>query len=492
MPVGLQSSGVNLRKALQGTSVLVAATGLLGGVQGPASDDTVMVHAVRFYRGQQKTRIDAFLQVPYGWIAPTEDAPGGKLSYEVSVRVIDSAGTSLVNESWSNQADAGMRGEEAFGVQGIHFWVAPGRYRLDVEVKDSISGRTKSSTTDLQGFSEPPAASDLLLSPMIRLATGSDSVPQTAEVRWGPMVVTAAARLELTPLRARAFYLLEAYSSEPASGTLSMVVSDSQGKLVVRTDAIAVQVAAGGGVLHGQLNLTGLPPGQYTMKALLDLGHGTIERSADFLMHGVGESLEKDVARREVERVSDQGYFSEMSDDSLTAAAAPLEVIAQSGELASWGKSLSTGGKRNFLARFWAARDPTPGTPRNEAREAFYQNVELANREYRESGQGTPAGWRSDRGRIYLRNGSPDEVKQQGANGGGGRLQSRALAWEVWHYTSSGKDRFYIFIDRTGMRTYKLVHSNDVKENGLSNWNEFFGRDDLEEISRFLGTDVFR
>jgi len=53
-------------------------------------------------------------------------------------------------------------------------------------------------------------------------------------------------------------------------------------------------------------------------------------------------------------------------------------------------------------------------------------------------------GWRSDRGRIYLRNGPPDEVKQQGAHGEGGRLQSRALGWEVWRYTSSGKDRFRI------------------------------------------------
>jgi GWxTD domain-containing protein len=492
MPVGLQSSGVNLRNALRGTFVLVAATGLLGGVQNPASDDSVVVHAVRSYRGQQRTQIDAFLQVPYGWIVPTADDPGGKLSYEVSVRVTDSAGLTLLNESWQNHADAGLRGEEAFGVQRINFSVAPGRYRLGVQVKDSISGRTESSAIDLQGFSAPPAASDLLLSPKIRLATESDSVPQTAEVRWGPMVVTAAARLELTPLRPHAFYLLEAYSSDSASGTLSMAVSDSQDKQEVRTDPIAVQVARGGGVLHGQLNLAGLPPGHYTMKALLDLGHGTIERSAGFLMHGVGESLEKDVALREVERVSDQGYFAEMNDDSLTAAAAPLEVIAQSGELQSWRKTLSITGKRNFLARFWAARDPTPRTPRNEAREAFYQNVERANREYRESGQGTPAGWRSDRGRIYLNNGSPDEVKQQGAHGEGGRLQSRALAWEVWHYTSSGKDRFYIFIDRTGMGTYKLVHSNDVKQNGLGNWNEFFGRDDLEEISRFLGVDVLR
>jgi GWxTD domain-containing protein len=306
------------------------------------------------------------------------------------------------------------------------------------------------------------------------------------------MVVTAAAQLELTPLRSSAFYLLEAYSPEPAQGTLEMVVSDSTGRAVVHTAPTPIQVAAGGGVLNGRLDLAGLPPGLYTMKALLDLGHGSIERSANFLMHGVGETLQKEVVRREAARVPDEGYFAQMSEDSVEVARAPLDIIAESEELATWNKSLSLTAKRRFLARFWTARDPSPGTPRNEAREGFYQKVAFANREYREAGRGSTPGWLSDRGRIYLRNGPPDDIKQQGAHGEGGRLQSRALAWEVWRYTSSGKDRFYIFVDRTGLGTFRLVRSNDVKENGLMNWNEFFGRDDIEEISRFLGRDVFR
>jgi GWxTD domain-containing protein len=473
--------------------VLGTAAVSLGGVQSQAGDPSgVALRAVRSYRSEQRTQVDAFLQVPYGWIAPTRDTRGGVLSYQVSVRVTDSTGLTLLKESWQNHADASLRRAEAFGVEVIHFSVAPGRYRLAVEIKDSISGQSASSAIDLEGFASPPPASDLLLSPHIRLAAGKDSVPRTAEVLWGPVLVTAAAQLELTPLRARAFYLLEAYSAEPATGTLEIVVSDSVGKVVVRTAPNPVQVAAGGGVLHGQIDLTGLPPGSYTMKAVLDLGRGPTERWASFVMHGVRETLEKEVLRLESERVTDEGYFGQMNEDSLTAAAAPLEAVAQSGELASWDKSLSLQAKRNFLIRFWASRDPTAGTPRNEAREAFYQKVEFANREYKETGRGSIPGWRTDRGRIYLRNGPPDEVKQQGAHGEAGRLQSRALAWEVWRSTSSGKDRFYIFVDRTGLGAYTLVRSNDIKENGLSNWYEFFSREDLEEIRQFLGRDIFR
>ena len=485
-------SGVNLR-AFRGVLALGTATVLLGGVQSPAGDPgSIALRAVRSYRGEHRTQIDAFLQVPYSWITPTRDAPDGVLSYKVSVRVKDSTGLTLLNDAWQNHANADLRRAEASGVEVIHFSIAPGRYRLEVEIKDSTSGKSASSAIELEGFASPPPASDLLLSPQIRLAAGKDSVPERAEVLWGPMLVTAAVQLELTPLRARAFYLLEAYSRNAAKGTLEMVVSDSLEKTVIRSASSPVEVAAGGGVLHGQLDLAGLPPGRYSMKAVLNLGGAPIERSAGFLMHGLGAILEKEAARLSVERVTDEGYFAHMSEDSLMAAAVPLEVIAKSGELANWDKSLSLRAKRNFLTQFWAQRDPIPVTPRNEAREAFYRKVQLANAEYRETGHGSLAGWRSDRGRIYLKNGPPDEVKQQGAHGEGGRLQSRALAWAVWRYTSSGKDRFYIFVDRTGLGTYSLVRSNDVKENVVSNWNEYFGRDDLDEISRFLGRDVFR
>ena len=152
---------------------------------------------------------------------------------------------------------------------------------------------------------------------------------------------------------------------------------------------------------------------------------------------------------------------------------------------------MSLTAKRNFLTRFWTRRDPTPGTPRNEAREQFYDKVDFANRNYRRTGQ-DQAGWKSDRGRIYLRKGAADEVLRRGAESAGGSLQSRALPWEVWHYTTSGKDAFYIFVDRAGSGSYALVHTNDIGEPKLANWVEFFGREDLEDIQRFLNTDLFR
>jgi GWxTD domain-containing protein len=452
----------------------------------------VILRAVRSYRAEHgQTQVDAFVQVPLRLMEPTKEGPDGMLSYRVEGKVTDSTGLTLYQQSWQNHAPAALDGSDAYAMDIIRFSVAPGRYRLQITAEDSVSGHKAESGIELDGFTSTPSASDLLLSPQIRPATASDTEPRPAELRWGRMLVTAAAELELTPLRSEAYYLLEAYSAHPVSGTLEVRVVDTTGKILVRSSPVSVSVDSGGGVLQGHLSLAGLPPARYTMTAALKLGKDSVERSASFVMAGLSETLEKDVARREASRVTDQGYFAEMNDAELNEAKDPLMIIAQSGELSSWDKSLSISAKRNFLTGFWARRDPTPDTPRNEAREDFYKKVEYANRAYRRASR-DEAGWRSDRGRIYLRNGQPDDVLRQGAQGAGGRIQSRAMPYEVWHYTSSGKDRFYIFVDRAATGAFTLVHSNDVREVKLANWNEYFGKDDLENIQRFLGLEIFR
>jgi GWxTD domain-containing protein len=62
---------------------------------------------------------------------------------------------------------------------------------------------------------------------------------------------------------------------------------------------------------------------------------------------------------------------------------------------------------RQFVAAFWAARDPTPDTPANEFQEEFRRRLEAANRLFAET---TKPGWKTDRGKIYILMGPPDEI----------------------------------------------------------------------------------
>ena len=448
----------------------------------PQNDPGLVLRAVRFYRpDQNRTRVKGLVQIPFSMIQATSGT-AGELNYTVSVRVVDSTGLTLYQQSWRNRARA-QSGSDAYTVEIVDFAVAPGKYRLEVVVEDSVSGRKASGGIDVQALSQADRASDLLVAPEMRLATADDTVPRPGEFRTGNNLVTAAAQVVLTPLRANVYYLLEAYSDSGQSGTMSVAIRDSSGKTSIKTPEVPVTVAAGGSVLKGQLDLAGLPEGAYTMVASLKLGGRSIERSAAISMAGLRETLARDSALRQADRVTDAGYFAAMSGEELDVAKAPLLYIAESGELTPWQPELSLAAKRRFLTTFWQKRDPTPATARNERREAFYDAIAYANREYKEGGRKAVAGWRSDRGRIFARSGAPDDVFRR-------QNEGRAPPYEVWRYTT-GKGSYYIFADRTGFGAYQLIFSNDLHEPGIPSWSEVIGRKAVDDAGEFLGVDLF-
>ena len=85
---------------------------------------------------------------------------------------------------------------------------------------------------------------------------------------------------------------------------------------------------------------------------------------------------------------------------------------------------------------------------------------------------------------MHVRNGAPEEMLD--------RVQSgRSPPYQVWRFRQ-GKDRWFIFADRSnGIGNYQLIHSNDIKENGLPNWREVIREEAVADIGRFLGIDFF-
>ncbi len=67
----------------------------------------------------------------------------------------------------------------------------------------------------------------------------------------------------------------------------------------------------------------------------------------------------------------------------------------------------SDGEREAFIAAFWSRRDPEPLTPENEFRIEHYERIEYANA--RLAGETAIPGWMTDRGRIYIQLGEPDE-----------------------------------------------------------------------------------
>jgi GWxTD domain-containing protein len=92
---------------------------------------------------------------------------------------------------------------------------------------------------------------------------------------------------------------------------------------------------------------------------------------------------------------------------------------------------------------FWKQRDPTPETARNEFKEEFFRRVRYANRHF---GVLEP-GWKSDRGRVYILYGPPDQIESYPQNMG-------SPPYEIWDYYRL-RLRF-VFVDYDGFGRYEL------------------------------------
>jgi len=92
--------------------------------------------------------------------------------------------------------------------------------------------------------------------------------------------------------------------------------------------------------------------------------------------------------------------------------------------------------RESFIESFWLRRSSNPDLPDNDFKEEHYRRIAYANEHF---ASGIP-GWKTDRGRIYIIWGKPDEIESHPTGGtydrpmdeGGG--STTTYPWERWRY----------------------------------------------------------
>jgi hypothetical protein len=74
-------------------------------------------------------------------------------------------------------------------------------------------------------------------------------------------------------------------------------------------------------------------------------------------------------------------------------------------------------------------------------------------------------GWKTDRGRIYILYGPPDDIERHPSD-------ITRVAWERWHYYSREGGIEFIFADLSGFDNYVLIHSTAKGEYRDPRWPE--------------------
>ncbi len=103
-----------------------------------------------------------------------------------------------------------------------------------------------------------------------------------------------------------------------------------------------------------------------------------------------------------------------------------------------------------FIERFWQVRDPVPETALNEFHEEHFKRIREANEKYREA----RPGWMTERGRMYITLGEPQDVMSYPSS-------QDLFPLQIWYYYNLDIPLFpnalqLVFFKRNGVGEYRL------------------------------------
>lgn len=152
--------------------------------------------------------------------------------------------------------------------------------------------------------------------------------------------------------------------------------------------------------------------------------------------------------------------FSNLSDKEVAREVACTKYLYDKAETEIAKKLANPPAKRQFLAQFWSRYSRQKGMAWQELREAYLQAVLYADANFSRM---TMEGWRTDRGRVFLVYGKPDDVERF-------PYTDENKPYEIWTYNQIEGGVEFIFADRTGLSEYQLLHSTKLGEVKNEDW----------------------
>ena len=173
-------------------------------------------------------------------------------------------------------------------------------------------------------------------------------------------------------------------------------------------------------------------------------------------------SYKQEKQRRKKLKNELEGYYKKWLHQDVTYIITPAEREAF--------LKLRTNEERDqFIEAFWQRRNPDPDSPYNSFEEEYYQRIAYANAHF---ANGEP-GWKTDRGRIWIMYGKPDEQDSHPDGGpwerpdwmGGG--EAVTYPWEDWiyHYIPGiGTEVKLEFVDKCMCGDFELTMDPCAKD----------------------------
>jgi GWxTD domain-containing protein len=340
------------------------------------------------------------------------------------------------------------------------FELPPGKYDLTIEIEDEISKKSGKFVEEMHVpvYANEFSISDIELSTNIKKA---ESVTHFSNKNNMNIIPNPSSVFGLIyPVM---FFYFEAYNlgvddAGQSKYSYHYYITDQKGIIVrelsqntkSRTNHIIAEASGS--------NVIALPEDTYQLNIqLID------QIAGDSLLATKSFRVRKKIVEEEkpagIAQGDLKGEYAAYSEEELQNEFAQIKYIA-SPEEQNVFEELDVDGMRRFLVQFWNLRDPDPSTPQNEYKISFMENIKLADASYSTLFK---IGWKTDRGRVLLVYGRPDEIERNPSV-----LDTNPF--EIWYYYSLEGGCEFVFGDLSGHGEYELLHSTYRNELQDLNW----------------------
>ncbi|MFQ6113861.1 MAG: GWxTD domain-containing protein [bacterium] len=437
----------------------------------------------QFQDAEHRCYLEVYYSIPEAaikYIADNEGKFSCQLVLDLHIYQNESLWASKVWKIEKSVEDTSRRKQQSQLVDLIRYQIEePGSYRIVMHAKDmSQPDYIDSTSTEIvfESFSDDKLeVSDIQLASNIKRAPAGG---QSVFLKNVYEIVPNPGRLYGVDVPL-VYYYFEAYNlmdNVPGDKYKTLCqIKDSNGRLVTGLGRFfrTKRKVHDSSVEMGMMNIASLPSGKYTLVyGIADSSENVISsKEKKFFVYNPNASIVDFTQMRE-QSMTEEGKYGPLemlSEKELDEEFDRMVYITTKEDIEFFESLTNADAKRKFIFRVWQApRISNPEMTGLIYRETYLGRVRKADISFKSIFR---AGWKSDRGRVFILYGPPTHVERFPST-------QTALPYQIWTYDHlKGQGGvIFVFIDRTGFNKYELIHSTLRGELQEPDWPRLINR----------------
>ncbi len=351
------------------------------------------------------------------------------------------------------------------------FELMEGSYQAKVVVRDVNSNNTGEYMLDFDAREFPQ---DSLTVSDIQLASSISQDQTKSEFYKNSLTVVPNPGGIYNVALPVVYYYAEAYNLAPMPQTageysVACTITDQGGNVIKTYPAKSHKKPGTSAVLMGGYNVVTLPAATYFLNLTVEDQQTSqevhVSKRFTVIKQGKRQQTVPDSLIAGKSQRVDISQYSHLSEEEMDKEFEATRYFAKNTEKEIY-KTLDKEGKRTFLTNFWKRYDPMPNTDENEFKLDYIERLNYANANF---GTMHKEGWKTDRGRVLLTYGRPDEIERH-------YMDIGMNPYEIWQYHNLEGGAIFVFGDRTGFGEFELLHSTYSRELYQPDWEKLLTR----------------